>query len=89
MNVDYVLYISKETLMTAAYLLTPILGAGLLVGLTVGIFQAVTQIHEMTLSFIPKIAVVGFVLILMIPWSLDVLLSFTQEIYNQIPNMIE
>ncbi|MBT7790166.1 MAG: flagellar biosynthesis protein FliQ [Calditrichaeota bacterium] len=89
MNVDYVLFLGKETLMTAAYLLAPILGAGLLVGLTVGIFQAVTQINEMTLSFIPKIAVVGFVLILLIPWFLDVLLNFTQEIYNQIPNMIE
>jgi flagellar biosynthesis protein FliQ len=89
MNIDYVLFLSKETLMTAAYLLAPILGAGLLVGLTVGIFQAVTQIQEMTLSFIPKIAVVGFVIIMLIPWFLDVLISFTQEIYNQIPNMIQ
>ncbi|MDP8237471.1 MAG: flagellar biosynthesis protein FliQ [Candidatus Hatepunaea meridiana] len=89
MSVDYVLYISKETLITAAYILAPVLGSGLLVGLAIGIFQAVTQIHEMTLSFIPKIAVVGFVLILLIPWFLDILLSFTNEIYSQIPNMIE
>jgi len=89
MSIDYVIYISKETLMTAAYVLVPVLGSGLVVGLLVGIFQAVTQIHEMTLSFIPKIATVGIVIVILIPWFLDVILSFTQEIYNQIPLMTQ
>ena len=88
MSVDYVVFIGKETLMTAIYILAPILGSGLLVGLTVGIFQAVTQIHEMTLAFIPKIAVVGFVILFLIPWFLDVLLNFTQNLFNQIPQMV-
>jgi len=89
MNVDYVLFLSKETLITAIYVLAPLLGAGLLVGLSVGIFQAVTQIHEMTLTFIPKMAVVGLVLLLMIPWFLDLLLDFTRDLYSQIPMMVQ
>ena len=84
MTVDYVLYISKETLKTTVYILAPILGAGLSVGLIVGIFQAVTSIQEMTLTFIPKITIVGLVLLILSPWFLDVLMAFTTEIFNQI-----
>ena len=75
MNVDYVLFLSKETLVTAIMVLAPLLGAGLVVGLSVGIFQAVTQIHEMTLTFIPKMAVVGLVLLVLVPWFLEILLG--------------
>lgn len=88
MNVDYVLYLSKETLTTAIMILTPLLGGGLIVGLSVGIFQAVTQISEMTLTFIPKMAVVGLILLLLVPWFLDILLSFTRDLYSQIPMMV-
>ncbi|NOZ08267.1 MAG: flagellar biosynthesis protein FliQ [FCB group bacterium] len=89
MTPDYVLYLSKETLMTSMQILLPILGGGLIVGLAVGIFQAVTQINEMTLTFIPKMAVVGFVILLLMPWFIDVMVSFTQEIFNQIPLMVQ
>ena len=88
MTSEYVLFLSKETLSTAILILTPLLGSGLVVGLSVGIFQAVTQIHEMTLTFIPKMAVVGFVLLLLVPWFLDILLAFTRELYTQIPLMV-
>ncbi len=88
MTSDYVLYLSRETLSTAILILAPLLGAGLIVGLTVGIFQAVTQINEMTLTFIPKMAVVGLVLMLLIPWFLDIILTFTRELYAQIPLMV-
>jgi len=88
MTSEYVLYLSKETLSTAILILSPLLGGGLLVGLAVGIFQAVTQINEMTLTFIPKMAVVGLILMLLIPWFLDILLTFTRELYAQIPLMV-
>ncbi|HCW76582.1 MAG TPA: flagellar biosynthetic protein FliQ [Candidatus Marinimicrobia bacterium] len=84
MTIDFVLYISKETMKTTVYILAPILGAGLSVGLLIGIFQAVTSIQEMTLTFIPKITVLGLILIFLTPWFLDVLMSFTLEIFNQI-----
>jgi flagellar biosynthetic protein FliQ len=81
------LYLSRQTLLTAIYILLPILGSGLLVGLVVAIFQAITQIHEMTLTFIPKMAVVALILLLLMPWFLDTLLSYTREIFAQIPLM--
>ena len=84
MNVDYVIFISRETLKTAAFILVPILGTGLTVGIAVSLFQTVTSIREMTLTFIPKMAFVGLVIILLIPWFLDILTSFTYEIFNQI-----
>ena len=87
MTPDFVTYISRETLITVLYITTPLLGTTLLVGLAVGIFQAVTSIHEMTLTFIPKMAVVAIMLIILTPWFLDVLISFTQEIIYQIPFM--
>jgi len=88
MTSEYVLYLSKETLSTAIMILAPLLGGGLLVGLAVGIFQAVTQINEMTLTFIPKMAAVGIIMMLLIPWFLDILLTFTRELYAQIPLMV-
>ncbi|MCK5521104.1 MAG: flagellar biosynthesis protein FliQ [Candidatus Marinimicrobia bacterium] len=89
MSIDYVVAISRETLMTSIYILAPILGVGLVVGLLVAIFQAITQIHEMTLTFIPKMAVVGLVLMIFMPWFLDIILAFTREIYGQIPLMTQ
>lgn len=85
MTPDYVLFLSRKTLLTAIYILLPILGSGLLVGLIISILQAITQIHEMTLTFIPKMAIVALVILLLMPWFLDTLLSYTQEIFAQIP----
>jgi len=87
MTPDFVTYVSRETLITVLYIATPLLGTTLLVGLAVGIFQAVTSINEMTLTFIPKMAVVAIMLIILTPWFLDILISFTQEIMYQIPFM--
>ena len=87
MTADFVVYISRETLITVLYIAAPLLGTTLLVGLAVGIFQAVTSIHEMTLTFIPKMAIVGIMLLILTPWFLDVLVRFTQEVFYQIPFM--
>jgi flagellar biosynthetic protein FliQ len=66
----------------------PMLLAGLVVGLAVSIFQAVTQIQEQTLSFIPKIAALGLVVIVAGPWMLGEIVSYTQELYGSIPTLI-
>ena len=66
-------------------LILVVLIAGLLVGLTVGIFQAVTSIHEMTLTFIPKIVAVVAALVIFLPWMLRTLLTFTVRLYNILP----
>lgn len=89
MNVDYVIFIMKETMKTAMLLLTPVLGAGLVVGVLVSLFQTVTSIREMTLSLIPKMAAVAIVIMVLTPWFLDVLITFTLEIFKQIPLMVK
>jgi len=84
MNTDFVVFISNRTLITALLILLPILGSALLVGVIVGLFQAVTSIQEITLTFIPKIAVVGLVILMTIPWMLDLVIEFNLLIFDQI-----
>ena len=87
MTTDFVIYICREGLTTALFILLPVLGAGLVIGLMVGIFQATTQINEMTLTFVPKIIIVFLVIIMLMPWFLDLIMGFTIEIFNQIAVM--
>ncbi len=87
MTTDFVIYICREALMTTLYILLPILGTGMAVGLMIGIFQATTQINEMTLTFVPKIILVFLVIFLLMPWFLDLMMGFTTEIFNQIAAM--
>ena len=87
MTIDFVLYITREALMTCLYILLPILGTGLVVGLIIGVFQATTQINEMTLSFVPKIVTVFLVIFILLPWFMDLLMSFTREIFQHVAMM--
>ena len=74
-----------ETFKLALYLAMPMLLTGLIAGLAVSIFQATTQINEMTLSFIPKIILVVVVILLTMPWMLNMMIDFTIRTFNQIP----
>ncbi len=65
----------------------PILGAGLVIGVMVGIFQAVTQIQEMTLTFVPKIIVTVVVLMFAFPWMLQTMIDYTTNLYSSLPAM--
>jgi flagellar biosynthetic protein FliQ len=77
MGVGEVMGLFKAALQIAFVLAGPVLGAGLVAGLIVSIFQAVTQINEMTLTFIPKIIAVVACLALLLPWMLQRLMGFT------------
>ena len=66
----------------------PTLLVALVVGLIVSIFQAVTQIHEMTLTFIPKILAVAAVLSLLLPWTIKRMIEFTTVLISSIPTVI-
>jgi len=74
--------ICKNAIWTALLVAAPMLVAGLVVGIVVSLFQSVTQIHEMTLTFIPKILVVVVILILTLPWMMNVLLAYTGELFT-------
>ena len=76
-----------STLVVALKLALPTLVAGLGVGLVVSVLQAVTQIQEMTLTFVPKVVAVAVIMLVAGPWMLNTLLTFTTDVYNQIPNM--
>ncbi|EIV6476364.1 flagellar biosynthesis protein FliQ [Campylobacter lari] len=66
----------------------PMLLAGLIAGLIISIFQAVTQINEATLSFVPKILLVVVVIVFLMPWMISSMIDFTTNILNQIPSFI-
>lgn len=88
MTPDTVLTVGRQALELTALLAGPLLIASLLVGLVVAMFQAATQINEMTLTFIPKLITVGLVLMVAGPWLLRNLLGFTVRLFQNIPEMI-
>ncbi len=77
-----------ETFKMALYLSMPMLLAGLIAGLAISIFQATTQINEMTLSFVPKILLVIVVAIFTMPWMMNKMITFTTNVIQMIPTFI-
>jgi flagellar biosynthetic protein FliQ len=77
--------IGREALMITLLIAAPPLLAGLAVGLIISIFQAVTQIQEFTLTFIPKILAVFVATMIFLPWMLQVFLGYTTNLFIQIP----
>lgn len=77
-----------ETYKITLILSLPMLLVGLVVGLLISIFQATTQINEMTLTFVPKILAVIIVIIFTMPWMLNMLMDFTIRIFNMMPTFI-
>ena len=82
MTADTVIDLAAQTMATAFWITLPILAIGLGIGLLVSIFQAATQIQEASLTFIPKLAGVGFGLLLFGPWVLNKLTSFTIALFH-------
>ncbi|WP_022930704.1 flagellar biosynthesis protein FliQ [Patulibacter americanus] len=87
MNQDSAVSITIDAITLAFKLGAPLLIAGLVVGLVVSVFQAVTQIQEQSLQFIPKLVVAAIVLLVAGPWMLDSLVSWTTELYGSIPTV--
>jgi len=85
MTTEFVIYWGQQTVKTAIIVTSPILLTGMFVGLLLGIFQSATSIQEMTLTFIPKIAAVTLVILLLMPWMLEMLTDFTRNIFSQMP----
>jgi flagellar biosynthetic protein FliQ len=88
MTPETVLSLGEKMLEVTVLLSAPLLIPALFVGLLIGMFQAATQINEMTLSFIPKLVVVVIALVIAGPWMLTTFLSFTIELYMNIPAII-
>ena len=82
------LHLGQRALLTALMLASPVLGFGLLTGVVISLIQAVTSIHEMTLTFVPKIIVIAAALIFFSPWMSVLIIDFTREILVNIPNWL-
>ena len=88
MTPEFVIDIGQRTIETALFLSAPLLIATLIIGLIVSLLQAVTQINEATLSFLPKILAVAVALIVFFPWMLSLIVGFTTNLFINIPNYI-
>ena len=88
MEAATVIDIGRQALIVTLLVSGPMLVAGLLIGLVVGVFQAVTQIHEMTLTFIPKILVMVLVFLALLPWMLLKLVEYSTSVFNLISNVV-
>lgn len=88
MTPELVLTIAREALTVTVLLSTPLLLAALVTGVVVGILQAATQINEMTLSFIPKLLALVVTLLVTGPWMLQLITSYTRNLFQTIPGML-
>ena len=88
MTPESVVLIGQESIKITALMAAPMLISALVVGLLIGMFQAATQIQEMTLSFIPKLAVMALALMLLGPWMIHLVMNFTERLYENIPALI-
>ena len=88
MTPESVLDVGRAALQVGLMLSAPLLVTALVVGVVIGLFQAATQINEMTLSFIPKLIAVSAAAVLTGPWMLRVLVAYTRQLFESIPSLI-
>jgi flagellar biosynthesis protein FliQ len=88
MNPETVMTIGTRALEITLLLSAPMLVVALVTGLLIGVFQAATQINEMTLSFIPKLVAMAATLILAGPWMLKLIVDYTRELFASIPGLV-
>ncbi len=88
MENEFAIEVVSQAIKVALMLSAPMLLGALLVGILVSIFQAVTQINEQTLSFIPKILVIIAALVIFSPWMMETMVSYTRDLFVSIPELI-
>lgn len=88
MSISFINFIIQKVIMTVLYLSAPPLIASLVIGILISMFQAVTQLQDQTLTFVPKIIVVIIVLLVFGPWMLSILADFTVVLFTHFPQYI-
>ncbi len=88
MNSEAVMSMTYGAMKLALFMAGPILLITLLVGLVISIFQAATQVNEMTLSFIPKLLAVGITVVLLGPWLIRLMVDYMQNLFTSIPGLV-
>ncbi len=87
MNEDFLTELMVNSIQISLLIGLPLLGAGMIVGLIISIFQATTSIQEQTLTFVPKIIVIIIVLIIFGPWIMSSIVDYTVQLFELIPDM--
>lgn len=85
---ESVVDISQEAVKIALMLASPMLIGAMLVGIIISIFQAITQINEQTLTFIPKIVAIFVLIVVASPWLIETMSTFTTDLYENIPTLV-
>lgn len=88
MNPALAVDVGRDAVVMVLVVSAPMLVAGLVIGLVIGVFQAVTQIHEMTLTFIPKILVMVGMLVAFMPWMVTKIMDYTVNLFEAIPHLV-
>lgn len=88
MTPQYVIALGKEAISLTLMISAPMLIIGLIVGVVISIFQAVTQIHEMTLTFVPKIVAVAVAMLIFLPWMINMMVDFTGRLFSSLPTLV-
>jgi flagellar biosynthesis protein FliQ len=88
MSHTLVVDLARNAVMLALLICGPMLVVALLIGLTVSVMQAVTQIQEQTLAFVPKLVGVGAVFLLALPWIIQLLVKYTTELFRSLPSLV-
>ncbi|MFO7445027.1 MAG: flagellar biosynthesis protein FliQ [Ignavibacteriaceae bacterium] len=89
MTEELIIEVIKEAFYTSFIILLPVLGTSLVVGIIISIFQAATSIQEMTLTFVPKILITALVIIFMLPWMMDKMVSVTLKLFNMFSTVVK
>jgi flagellar biosynthesis protein FliQ len=87
MTEQMIVYLFREAFYTMLLVSAPMLVLSLVVGLLIAVFQAATSIQEVTLTFVPKIVIVAVVAVLTLPWMMEIMISFTRNVFAQIPGL--
>ena len=87
MDLQYVISLGRSAIYTTLMVAAPMLLFSLVIGVSIAILQAITQIQEMTLTFIPKIISVALALIIFLPWMINMVLSYTNQLFGMIPGL--
>jgi flagellar biosynthetic protein FliQ len=89
MNPEFSVELIKNTMFQAVAIAAPILLTVMVIGLAISLFQAVTSIHEQTLTFVPKALGVVALLVVLMPWMLRSMIEFTRAVIEKIPQMVQ
>jgi flagellar biosynthesis protein FliQ len=88
MSQEFIVHLFREAFVTMLTISGPILAVSLFVGLIISIIQAATSVQEFTITFVPKIIVVAVVTVILLPWMIDVMVAFTRELFQHIPELV-